>query len=81
MPTIGQKDSYVEWSCAEHTGLFSSMTKSKAAASCQFLFLRTKTTPIRNASLQASNQSTAAPDRTTTPHGTEIRTLCADGRN
>ena len=40
------KDSYVEWSCAEQTGLFSSMTKSKAAASCQFLFLRTKTTPI-----------------------------------
>ena len=27
----------MEWSCAEQTGLFSSMTKSKAAASCQFL--------------------------------------------
>ena len=42
MPTIGQKDSYVEWSCAEQTGLFSWMTKSTAGGSCQFLLSRTK---------------------------------------
>src|SRR6202030_1131892 len=38
--------SYVEWSCAEQTGLLSWMTKSTAAGSCRFLPWRTNTTPI-----------------------------------
>ena len=46
MPTIGQRDSYVEWSCVEQTGLLSWMTKSTVAGSCRFLPWRTNTTPI-----------------------------------
>ena len=46
MPTIGQRDSYVEWSGVEQTGLLSWMTKSTVAGSCRFLPWRTNTTPI-----------------------------------
>jgi hypothetical protein len=46
MPTIGQKDSYVEWSSAKQSGLLSWMTKSTAAGSCRFLPWPTNTIPI-----------------------------------